>query len=83
MTEFRNYNLKMRQFFFKGMWNATFALGTFIGPTLGGVLVDYCGFSFTAVVYTVFFACGLFLNVSEVIYYKFRWRAQEDYEEIP
>jgi len=66
-----------------GMWNATFALGTFIGPTLGGVLVDYCGFSFTAVVYTAFFACGLFLNVSEVIYYKFRWRAQEDYEEIP
>ena len=66
------------------MWSATFALGTFIGPTLGGVLVDYCGFSFTAVVYTAFFACGLILNVSEVIYYKWcPWRAQEDYEEIP
>ena len=27
-----------------GLWTATFALGAFIGPSLGGLLLDYYGF---------------------------------------
>merc|ERR1712136_676024 len=40
-----------------GMWTSSFYLGNFVGPTLGGVLVDYYGFRTTCVV--MFGACCL------------------------
>lgn len=33
-----------------GIWTSTFALGCFIGPSAGGVLVDYIGFPWTTVI---------------------------------
>lgn len=32
-----------------GIWTSTFALGCFIGPSAGGVLMDYIGFDWTTV----------------------------------
>ena len=36
-----------------GIWHSSFALGNFIGPTLGGFLVDYIGFRNTTTVFQV------------------------------
>uniref|UniRef100_A0A0P4WD93 Major facilitator superfamily (MFS) profile domain-containing protein n=1 Tax=Scylla olivacea TaxID=85551 RepID=A0A0P4WD93_SCYOL len=36
-----------------GIWTSTFALGCFIGPSAGGVLVDYIGFPWTTVIVMV------------------------------
>ena len=36
-----------------GIWTSAFALGNFIGPTLGGFLVDYIGFRNATTVFQV------------------------------
>ena len=36
-----------------GIWTSAFALGNFIGPTLGGLLVDSVGFRDTTTVFQV------------------------------
>ena len=36
-----------------GIWTSAFALGNFIGPTLGGFLVDYIGFQNATTVFQV------------------------------
>ncbi|KAG0716838.1 MFS-type transporter SLC18B1 [Chionoecetes opilio] len=33
-----------------GIWTSTFALGCFIGPSAGGVLMDYIGFAWSSVI---------------------------------
>ena len=46
------------------MWTSSFYLGNFVGPTFGGVLVDYYGFRTTAVV--MFCACCLSVIIDTV-----------------
>ena len=36
-----------------GIWTSAFALGNFIGPTFGGLLVDAYGFEITTTVFQV------------------------------
>ncbi len=36
-----------------GIWTSAFALGNFMGPTFGGLLVDYFGFRNTTSVFRV------------------------------
>ena len=38
-----------------GIWTSAFALGNFIGPTLGGILVGAYGFETTTTVFQVIF----------------------------
>ena len=57
---------------FEGMWSGTFYLGTFLGPTVAGVLVDSYGFKFTSMVYCFFFVGSLILNIVEIIDLKSR-----------
>ena len=44
-----------------GIWTSSFALGNFIGPTLGGLLVDSVGFRSTTTVFQV--GCAILLCV--------------------
>ena len=36
--------------FLIGMWSSSYYLGNFLGPTVGGLLVDAYGFAWTAIV---------------------------------
>ena len=46
-----------------GIWTSAFALGNFIGPTLGGFLVDYIGFRNATTVFQVKIKAVLYLFV--------------------
>ena len=72
----------MHELFYPGMWSATFYLGTFIGPTLAGVLVDWYGFKFTSILYSALFVLAIALNIVEIIYKSIVW-GPEDYRTIP
>ncbi|KAK3583192.1 hypothetical protein CHS0354_025710 [Potamilus streckersoni] len=48
-----------------GMFNSCFSLGAFVGPTAGGVLVQYFGFPWAASVFAALFA---FSGISFIIY---------------
>ena len=58
-----------------GLWTSTFALGAFIGPSVGGILMDWVGFrsgsmfvvGLNAVVVSIFF----FIANSSVSYLSF------------
>lgn len=45
-----------------GIWTSAFALGNFIGPTLGGFLVDYIGFRNATTVFQVKIKGSSFVN---------------------
>ena len=51
-----------------GMWSSSFYLGTFVGPTLGGVLVDACGFPWTTVIFFGFYCVTILLDMCQFIY---------------
>ncbi|XP_014661899.1 PREDICTED: MFS-type transporter SLC18B1-like [Priapulus caudatus] len=54
-----------------GIFNAFFALGAFIGPTIGGIMDDYMGFEWAAfVVGMIELACFLLLLVYCIRNYK-------------
>jgi len=61
-----------------GLWSATFYLGTFVGPTLAGVLVDNFGFKLTTMIYSTLFVGTLGLNLVEIIYHKISKRRQRE-----
>ena len=46
-----------------GIWTSAFALGNFIGPTLGGFLVDYIGFRNATTVFQVLILHSNFWNL--------------------
>ena len=50
------------------MWTSSFYLGNFVGPTVGGFLVDYYGFGMAALV--MFAACclSILIDVAELSY---------------
>jgi MFS family permease len=37
-----------------GLWTSTFALGSFIGPSVAGVMYDYVGFEYSTLFVVVF-----------------------------
>ena len=49
-----------------GIWTSTFALGNFIGPTLGGFLVDGMGFRQTTAVFQLIGGVMLILDLINV-----------------
>ena len=63
---------------FLGLWSATFYLGTFVGPTLAGVLVDNFGFKLTTMIYSTLFVGTLGLNLVEIIYHKISKRRHRE-----
>jgi len=48
-----------------GLWASSFALGAFIGPSIGGVMLDFVGFRWGSLVIIVIHV----LSVSEIIYF--------------
>jgi MFS family permease len=49
-----------------GLWASAFALGAFIGPSIGGVMLDFVGFRWGSLVIIVIHV----LSVNENIYFE-------------
>jgi len=64
-----------------GMWSATFYLGTFVGPTMAGFLVDNHGFRFTSVLFCFFFMGSLVMNIIEIAFNRLK-RRRNGYQRI-
>ena len=56
------YNYSM-----SAMCGASFYLGMFVGPTLGGVLVERYGFKWTSLIYCLFSIGALILDIAEIV----------------
>ena len=50
-----------------GLWMSFFALGNFVGPTVGGILVENYGFVFTSAIFFNFFLQSLFMDIFRVM----------------
>ena len=69
--------------FFTGIWTSSFYLGNFVGPTFGGILVDYYGFRKSSVV--VFGACcfSALVDIIDCLYINyFISEKSEEYQPI-
>ncbi|TRY80723.1 hypothetical protein TCAL_12990 [Tigriopus californicus] len=65
-----------------GLWNASFHLGNFVGPTVAGFIVDAIGFAQTSQISVVIF---LIMALGDSIQYYFKVRRpkkQTDYENL-
>ena len=51
-----------------GIWTSSFYLGNFVGPTLGGVLVDHYGFQTAGMVLFVAFSFNACMDIAQLIY---------------
>ena len=54
--------------FLIGMWSSSFYLGNFLGPTVGGLLVDAYGFAWTTIVFFFLYCFMIIVNLCELIY---------------
>ena len=67
-----------------GMWSTTFYLGSFLGPTIAGFLVDAKGFRFSTIPSFVLCILILVVDIVELAYnIKMKRSAKNlDYEEL-
>ena len=72
----------MIQFFSKnlGLWTSSWFLGAFVGPTLGGILVEKLGFAHGAQIYGIFFLFTTFLDLGGVACLKMSTKTIDGYE---
>ena len=54
--------------FLIGMWSSSFYLGNFLGPTVGGLLVDAFGFAWTTIVFSFLYCFMIIVNLCELSY---------------
>ena len=50
------------------MWSSSFYLGNFLGPTVGGLLVDAYGFAWTTIVFSFLYCFMIIVNLCELSY---------------
>ena len=50
------------------MWSSSFYLGNFLGPTVGGCIVEACGFAWTTVVFFSLYCLMILINSCELVY---------------
>jgi len=62
-----------------GLWTSTFALGACVGPTVAGVLLDFCGFRFASLFVIALHAALLLLAGGFVLRSLARARRNKDY----
>ena len=69
-----------------GLWNASFHLGNFVGPTVSGFMVEAWGFRSTTVVFLCVFVVMGFVDLCELCFHlgkRARGRRRRDgYEKI-
>jgi predicted MFS family arabinose efflux permease len=65
-----------------GLWNSSFYLGNFAGPTISGFVVDAIGFRNTALTFVPVFAMMLLANFAEFLHNVKRHKKMTQYEEI-
>ena len=67
-----------------GLWNASFNLGSFVGPTLSGFMVEAVGFRKTTVTFIPVFAVALLGNLIELAnnVRQARTHKRQEYEEF-
>ena len=51
-----------------GMWQTSFYLGNFLGPTIAGVLVDAYGFRSATIVFFSFFVLIIAVDLAELVF---------------
>ncbi len=52
------------------MWSSSFFFGSFAGPTLGGILIEYFGFPMTAIFFAFFVCLPAFADIFELILFQ-------------
>ena len=68
---------------FTGMWNASFNLGTFIGPTAAGFMVEYWGFRNATLLFLFIYVIMFCVNLTDVLLKRSKLSKQkQNYEEI-
>ena len=65
-----------------GIWMSSFALGNFVGPTIGGIVVQEVGFQYTTLVFFVLYSIMLLTDIVQAIVYVAKSRNQSQYEQI-
>ena len=65
-----------------GLWNASFNLGSFVGPTVSGFVVEAVGFRKTTVTFLPVFTVALIGNFIELGNNVRQSNKREEYEEF-
>lgn len=80
---FFNYSQLSIQFIILlGIWYSAYYLGAFVGPTLGGVLINIHGFDSMTVAFAVIFGGSSGINLLEFIYKKYFIHKNHEYYKI-
>ena len=58
-------------FVISGIWYSSYYLGAFIGPTLGGVLINIYGFDSMTMVFAIMFGSLFGINMLELLYKRY------------
>ena len=51
-----------------GLWSSSFYLGSFLGPSVAGFLVDAYGFEWTGVIFSILYGIAICINACEIGY---------------
>ena len=67
-----------------GLWSSSFYLGNFVGPTLGGFMVEAYGFRKSTLLFWIMYLIIATVDVSELVYNVKNKRSQRnsEYEQI-
>jgi MFS family permease len=65
------HNLSLIWFYSSGLWTSSYFLGSFVGPTLSGILVDQVGFRATSLI-LFSICCGSIIMDSVQLFFIFK-----------
>ena len=75
--------INIRKIYVLGVWTLSFFLGSAVGSTLSGFLVDAYGFEWTTVVFFAIYCIMLVVDVFELLFNVRQSMHQPSYKEIP
>ena len=61
-------NILLCLYLLAGMWSSSFYLGNFLGPTIGGFIVEAYGFAWTTIVYFCLYCFMILINSCDLVY---------------